>query len=184
MRAILEKKISIQCFDLEGSKEKEISYEDAKFIYEKIIVLQETGNKSIIKELVGFLERKNIIKIPYMEYSRVYSDNKSYNLFCYIYGAAAAILTILPRHIPVILLSTIFPPLIPLATYITYMIPRVFMPASVFLCILGGIGTVGLLGEWDKGGIVIGGIIVGFIGVKLWISANAIFGVCVAVTAN
>jgi hypothetical protein len=64
------------------------------------------------------------------------------------------------------------------------MSPKVFMPASVFLCILGGIGTIGLLGEWEKGGIVMGGIIVGFIGIKLWISANVIFGVCVAITAN
>ncbi len=130
-----EEKIKVECFGINGVKEKKISYEEAKYIVDKIKYLQRRGSEEVLNEIIDYLSFKNIVRIP--KISVLYKGGNETNLFCYIYGGAVVLLTFLPRNLPIIVLSSLFPPLLTIASLTTAFLPKFLIPACFFLGVFG-----------------------------------------------
>ncbi|KAA0015179.1 MAG: hypothetical protein FE041_00800, partial [Thermoplasmata archaeon] len=162
------KKVTISCFNENNEIKKQISLSNARYIYHKICEIQQ--GKATVDEIIHFLSKKNIISIPLINMPTL-GYSKQYNIFCYVYGTAEGIGTLTIRNAPLAVLSSIFPPFVPIFIF-ALAFPRLLMILSEFICFNGKITTTGLLGEWEMEGFMFGGIILGFIGIKAWIPPN------------
>jgi hypothetical protein len=170
-----------------GAVEKQqITVDDALFIHNTVRELRESVHKKeLIEKLRLFLNEKYNLSIPKISVKEGLAEEYQ-NILCYIYGTASFIGTIPVRALPICLIASLFPPLAPLNILIMAL-PRFATALSLLLCLGGKLECSGLLGQWVLEDPFFVALMLGFIGIKLWIPGvnyGVIFGFCVAISSK